>query len=177
VAGFKITAAIGKAIRAAKDAGRSDRAIAKEIAETFGVSLSHRAVGQYLQKTPAKVSRIARQPASNREDPQPSQAGGALDEISTLQERVRDLNERLSDPDVEPRLIAPLNAELRQTFASIRKADKARTEAKSRASGDTAWVVAKLKRFVSMNGNGGGAAKEEPAVDAELPAAAGPASG
>lgn len=170
MAGFKITAAIGKAIRAAKDAGRSDRAIAKEIAEAYGISLSHRAVGQYLQKTPAKTPRTSRESDTSREG-EPSQS--TLDEIETLQERVRDLNERLSDPDIEPRLIAPLNAELRQTFASIRKADKARAEAKSRASGDTAWVVAKLKRFVSMKATGG-AAKDD---DAGVPPAAGVGGG
>jgi hypothetical protein len=178
MAGFKITAVIGRAIKAAKAAGRSDRAIAQEIAEQHGVSISHRAVGQYLKKTSARAAPTGVAPRPMRSEPASHRtASSALDEIETLQARIQDLNDRLSDPDVEPRLIAPLNAELRQTFASIRKADKARTEAKARASGDTAWVVAKLRRFVSMNGTGGAAAKDDTDDDAELPATAGPASG
>lgn len=181
MAGFKITAVIGRAIREAKRAGRSDRAIAQEIGDQFGVSLSHRAIGQYIQKTPLDRPETDGKPQSIR--PAPSSHPGTspvLDEIETLQARIRDLNDRLSDPDVEPRLIAPLNAELRQTFASIRKADKARTEAKAKASGDTAWVVAKLRRFVSMNGNDGGAASDDDTDEGdedEVPEATGTTGG
>lgn len=164
--GFKITEPMGRAIRQAKAAGASGRAIAEQIGESFGTPIDQRSINRYLKANPGKPSK--NRPEHVPTAPRPDD-GKALDEIETLQARVRDLNERLSDADIEPRLIAPLNAELRQTFASIRKADKARTEAKSRASGDTAWVVAKLKRFVSMKATGG-AAKED---DAAVPPAAG----
>ncbi len=167
---FKITEPMGRAIRTAKAAGASGRAIAEQIAASFGVQIDQRSINRYLKANPGKPARKRPEPAPDASHPTEDQP---LDEIDTLRARVRDLNERLSDPAIEPRLIAPLNSELRQTFASIRKADKARTEAKSRASGDTAWVVAKLKRFVSMKATGG-AAKDE---DAAVPAAAGAGGG
>ena len=157
MAGFKITAAIGDAIRAAKAAGGSDRAIAKKIADEFGVSLSHRAVGQYLQKTPAPPPRF-------REEPPSRSSGEPLDPIETLRARAQDLNNALLE-GVEPRLWPAFNAELRQTFNSIAKAEKAKREASARAGTDVSWVMAKLRKFDSMNRTGGAPAPDE---DADL---------
>lgn len=163
MAGFKITAAIGQAIRASKEAGGSDRGIAREILRDFGVSLNHRAIGQYLKKTPAKP------PASGgirQATPSLPSDTGPLDPIETLQARARDLNNAILE-GVEPRLWPAFNAELRQTLSSILKHEKARREVALGASADVTWVVAKLRKFDSMNKTGGAAVEEAGESDDE----------
>lgn len=152
---FKITAAIGDAIRAAKKAGGSDRAIARQIQAEFGVSLSHRAVGIYLSRAPAKPPGPPQTNPGSREIP----PEGELDPIETLRARARDLNNALL-AGVEPRLWPAFNAELRQTFNSIAKAEKAKRDATTRAGADVTWVMAKLRKFDSMNKTGGAAAED-----------------
>lgn len=174
----KITAKIAETIKAGSLRGLSSAALSALVLQEHNIAIDRSSITRYLGANAPKLVRAAPKPPITSAPPaSDTEQSTPLDEISTLQARIRDLNYRLNDPDVEPRLIAPLNAELRQTFASIRKADKARTEAKAKASGDTAWVVAKLRRFVSMNETGGASTETEEDSDDEVPPATGTTGG
>ncbi|MGL4442641.1 MAG: hypothetical protein ACRCU1_03380 [Alsobacter sp.] len=59
--------------------------------------------------------------------------------------------EAMLKTDLPTRDWVAANAELRQTFASLRHARRELREVKQTESADTAWMVAKLKRFAAMN--------------------------
>lgn len=119
-------------------------------------------------KPPAKTKKKPeRDPAPPRAMPEPRFESGegavepTLDEIEALEREARRL-QRLLQIDLTAKDRAALNSELRQTFGAIRKAQGARQEAAKLENADTAWVLAKLKRFDRMNT---GATEEDEGAD------------
>ena len=185
----RVTSAASGLITSGKAAGKSSRQIAADIFDQFGIRLDQRTISRHVkaidgkyQKRADEQPRTSKAPkakatpakhATRRQD-EPADETEDLDEVTELRRQARQLAGLLKG-DLTPKDRAALNAELRQTFASIRKADVARRQAETGGNADTAWVVAKLRRFDAMNRG----ETEAPAVndDGELPEAARAADG
>lgn len=161
-AAAKITEAIGKTIRTAKRKKLGGPTIVALVLERHGVQLDRRTIDRYLEANPPRPSRKPRAHAAIH-------AEDELDELVTLRARARELHDLLS-ADLSPGNVVKVNAELRQTFKSIRGAETAKRKNEKSASQDATWVLAKLKRFDAMNR---GEEAGDDAGEAELPPAAG----
>ncbi len=148
-----ITPAASELIRTEKAAGKSSRDIAKILADRLGIEIDQRTVSRHMQKLApvlgAKPRSVEVAPAAPRE---PAEVD-SIDEIEALERQVVTLL-GLLEGDIPNRDRVAINAELRQTYGSIRKAKSARREEAAIQSADAAWVLAKLKRFDAMAGEG-----------------------
>jgi hypothetical protein len=162
----KITEQVGKTIRSAKKRGLGGPTIVALVLERHGVQLDRRTIDRYLAANPPRQR-------PKRTDPAGTDPASDLDELETLRARARELHQLLAT-NLSPGNVVKVNAELRQTFKSIRGAEAARIAASKSASTDATWVLAKLKRFDAMNRG----EIVDDATDSEgVPAAAGAANG
>lgn len=160
----KITPAIERMIRSGRKRGLSSAQIAALVDDRHRVRLDRSTITKYLAANPARPSRKRPAPPATTEAVE-------LDELGTLRARARELHTMLQG-DLSPGNVVKVNAELRQTFKSIRGAEQARQKAKNAASADAAWVLAKLKRLDAMNR---GEIEDDASKDERLPEAAGAA--
>jgi hypothetical protein len=135
---LKISAQMAKAIRAAAAAGASHRAIADQVRAEFGVPITHSTIGRYLassrkaKRRPPATTRTTRSDRATTADDlgetDSEDDGGALDELTILEECARDLRRILrsrGDDAPDHRARPQLNAELRQTLRQIRQQKQA----------------------------------------------------
>jgi len=117
----KITAEVGRAIRAAKKAGSSNIDCVAIVRERFGIVVDRRSIDRYLAQAVTKPATSARKTASV---PSTGPDEGPVDELADLESAVRRIKGMLR-AELTAREVSMLNAELRQTHAQIRavKAD------------------------------------------------------
>ncbi len=168
----RITSEASARIVAGKKAGKSSRAVAQELKDELGIELDQRTISRHVGKIgeqpPPVAPKMPRRPRADEDDdpgfePHPP-ATPTLDEVTALETEVSYLQVLLANP-LPPRDRTALNAELRQTFASIRMAKKAIKDAQDSEDEDVTWMIAKLKRFAAMNAQTDDA--PQPAADDE----------
>jgi hypothetical protein len=164
----KITGPIGRTIRAAKKQGLGGADIATRVRERHGIDLDRRSIDRWLKANPVTPPRKRSPPG---EDSSAEAKPAPLDELETLEERAIEIKRRLDESGLGVIALATLNRELRQTFASIRKAKESSTKSAHVENSDARWMIEKLRRFAAMNGGG------EPAETDGVPEAARAAGG
>lgn len=166
----RITAEALEVIHRLKAAGKSSRETAKTLRETLGIEVDQRTISRHAK---ANGSIPLSEPADYALGAEPEDDGQPfaveLDEVTALEAQVAKLQRELAGR-LRPRDRAQLSGELRQTFASIRKAKAAKLEAEELQDADAAWMLAKIKRFDAMN-------RDAAEDDGELPEAARTATG
>lgn len=184
----KVTSGASQLILREKRAGKSSRDIAKKLLDELGVTLDQRTISRHVARIEGKAQKRAPEPAptpkvkprpkarpertSTERVPIPSSTGETtLDEVEALERQVLKLQVLLEE-DLPPKDRAALTGELRQTFASIRKAVTAKKQLAATSNSDAEWVLAKLRRFDAMNRGA-----EAPVDDGAVPEAAGAANG
>lgn len=145
-----ITPELKRLIQDAKKAGKSSPEIARELLETRGIELDQRTIS--LAVAPKRI----RVPGQSRTQDEAAEAllphppaSPTLDEVEALEVEATYLQGLLAEA-LTTRDRVYVNAELRQTFAAIRAAKRAAREAAEVESSDTAWMVAKLKKFAGQ---------------------------
>ena len=157
------------------DAGTSTRDIARVVRERLGLDLNQSTIVRHLGRSKPAPTR-ARAHGNAPHVPRPPEAlEPTLDEIPALERRARRLQELLDDEDAltGARDVCALNAELRQTFASIRKARAAQREAAGILSADAQATLARIRKFQQQNQSYPTAVAEPAPQDAPVPAATG----
>jgi hypothetical protein len=152
-----VTPEASKLIQQLKAEGQSLRAIAQSVKERLGIALNHVAIKRHLdsiagrkRERPLEAARLAAAKAPQAPQPQDDEADRPiLGEIEALEREATKIQQLLG-ASMPHRDRTALQAELRATYASIRKARDAEREEAESQSADAAWVLAKLKRFDAM---------------------------
>jgi hypothetical protein len=173
VPSHRITADAGDAICRWKQAGKSSRDIAAQLAEQFGIQVDQRTISRYVgrvrEKPAPKRQETRQEPTPDLADQEPAPEP-TLDEIEALERRATRLQQLLArDGSMPIRDMAAINAELRQTFAAIRKARAAKQEQTNVLSAEAQATLARIRKFQAQNQ----AYPEEPPKDVPIPAATG----
>jgi hypothetical protein len=168
----RITTEASALIQAEKAAGKTSRDIAAAVNDQLGIALDQRSISRHLarlegktqKRKPKAPKKASAKPTAPKSAGRKAKAAAPLDEIPTLEARAVALKTQLDNSaKLTPPDIAKLNAELRQTFAAIRKAKDWGSRGKTGTNQDTAWVIAKLQRLAAST------AEDVPAVDVEEP--------
>lgn len=162
-----LTPELKQLIDDAKRAGRSSRDIVSWLLETHGVEVDQRTISRAVAPKRIRVPGQSRTQDEAAEAllPHPP-ASPTLDEVEALEVEATYLQGLLAEA-LSTRDRVYVNAELRQTFAAIRAAKRAAREAAEVESSDTAWMVAKLKKFAGQDPKDDAApvsAQRDPAV-------------
>ncbi len=187
----RVTSRASEIICAGKKAGKTSREIAKEVKKKLGIELDQRTISRHIATIRGKPRDRAREGAKAKpkaparrkpsvldliEPPPIDPDRKTLPEIEALEREAATLQKLLAH-DLPPPHRAALNAELRQTFTSIRKANQAKREVEKQQGADLDWLKRKLKRFAEIDGEELPEAVEDDggAERGELPEAAGAA--
>lgn len=183
---LKVTADAAVKIARWKKSGKSAREISA-LLEAQGIKLDQRTISRFVarshdapQPKPYRPAPTVRAPIDEPgpavdEPGEPTQEP-TLDEIEALERSAKQLQRLLAAP-LPVRDTAALNAELRQTFASIRRARAAQSSQAGILSAEAQATLAKIRKFQAQN-----KAYPTPAVaapvepepeDAPIPAATG----
>lgn len=157
-----ITSDAAQLIAEAKSAGKSSRETARIVHDRLGIELDQSAISRHwaqVQKKPKakqpsnpKAAR-ARRPATTSGAPaEVSRVEPTLNEIEALQRRARRLQELLEDEGSlsGARDVVALNAELRQTFASLRRAQAAKQVADKSLSREATEILERLRKMANQ---------------------------
>jgi hypothetical protein len=162
----RVTSRASEIICAGKKAGKTSREIAKEVKKKLGIELDQRTISRHIATIRGKprdrsteTAKATKKRASARksaaidllEPPPLDPDRDTLPEIEALEREAATLQKLLAR-DLPPPHRAALNSELRQTFASIRKANAAKREVQKQQGADLDWLKRKLKRFAEIDG-------------------------
>lgn len=165
----RVTSRASEIICSGKRAGKTSREIAKEVKKKLGIELDQRTISRHIAsirgkprdrskegakaKPSAKKKAAARKPSALDllEPPPLDPDREPLPEIEALEREAVTLQLLLAK-DLPPPHRAQLTSELRQVFASIRKANAAKREVQKQQSADLDWLKRKLKRFAEIDG-------------------------
>lgn len=172
-----VTPEVSELIQKLKEQGESLRDIAKIASERLEKPISHTAIKRHLdsiagrkRERPLEAARLEAQRAGQApQPPESAEDRPILGEIEALEREATKIQQLLGT-SMPHRDRTALQAELRATYASIRKAREAEREEAEAQDVDTAWTMAKLKRFDRMNS---GAPIEDDAPTTQLPEATG----
>ncbi len=179
-----VTPQASELIQSLRREGQSYRECARIVEERLSIRLSHVAIKRHVDSLAGKkrnqpeelAQRAARRAGEvlNAGLPAPeAPPRDVLGEIEALEREAEEL-QRLLGGVMPHRDRTALGAELRATFASIRKAREAEKAAFEAQDSDTAWTMAKLRRFDRMNNGLPAEASDAADADAsQLPEATG----
>jgi hypothetical protein len=173
----KITADAAIKIARWSKSGKSAREIAR-LLKVQGLQIDQRSVSRFITRCdePRLGSFDPQEspPESPNKPPQETEISISLDEIAALELRARRIQEVLRDDAAIPiRDMVALNAELRQTFASLRKARAAQREAVGILSADAQATLDRIRKFQRQNQSYPATVEEPAPQDAPIPAATG----